>query len=496
MGKLIATVVFALLIWQLYRWMKDDEARTSKALWLPTFWLFIGSSRNLSEWLHMSSGGSERYMEGNPLDRLVLTIVLALGVVVLCRRAQAVSRLLRANMAILLYFAYCLTSVLWSEYSGVAFKRWFRGTGDVVMVLIILTDPYWVAALKRVLTRLGTSLVPLSLLFSRWYPQFGRQFSHAGEPYWSGVTTEKNALGSLCVVFGLAFLYYFLEIYRDEKGPRRKGQLIGHTIVLGIALYLLFQSRSATALASFFLAAVPMILTFRYRGLRVPAFVHTMVLGILGVAASVAFLSVGSDMLSEMGRNSTLTGRTVVWRSALSLAENPIVGTGFASFWLGRRYDQMAALTGMYLNQAHNGFLEIYLNLGWIGVALIVLILVIGYRRAVKGVTLMWPVANLGLAYLMVAVTENFTEASFGMAGCVWIGFLTTTMGLSQVPRSSELSFPGSDPAENLENGKPKWLSPIPTGRRSALTDFRKPPARRPSFREAEDLHRGPRHSR
>lgn len=186
MGRLIATAFFVLLIVQLYRWTKDDQARTSKALWLPTFWLFIGSSRNLSEWLHMSSGGSERYLEGNPLDRAVLTIALALGVMVLLSRGWGVWKLLRTNIPILLYFAYCLTSVLWSDYPGVAFKRWFRATGDIVMVLIILTDPDWVAALKRVLIRLGILLVPLSILFSRWYPQFGREFSHAGEPYWSG----------------------------------------------------------------------------------------------------------------------------------------------------------------------------------------------------------------------------------------------------------------------------------------------------------------------
>jgi exopolysaccharide production protein ExoQ len=247
MGKLIATAFFIALIWKIYKWTREDEDRTSIALWLPTFWLFIGSSRNLSEWMHLSSGGSERYMEGNPLDRMVLTIVLALGVIVLFKRAQAASRLLRANMAILLYFGYCVVSVLWSDYPEVAFKRWFRGTGDVVMVLVILTDPDWIAAIKRVFMRLAISLIPLSLLFSRWYPQFGRQFSHAGEPYWSGVTTEKNALGSLCVVFGLAVLYYFLLIYRDEKGPRRKGKLVGYAIVLIIAVYLLIQSRSATA---------------------------------------------------------------------------------------------------------------------------------------------------------------------------------------------------------------------------------------------------------
>jgi O-antigen ligase len=475
MGRIIATVFFVLLIWKLYKWNRDEHARTSLALWLPTFWLFIGSSRNVSEWLHMSSGGSERYVEGSPLDRIVLTVALALGVMVVLKRAQGVWRLALANIPILLYFAYCLTSVFWSDYPGVAFKRWFRAIGDVVMVLIVLTDPDWVAAIRRLLTRLGILLVPLSILFSRWYPQFGRQFSHAGDPYWSGVTEEKNGLGALCMVFGLAFLYYFLQIYRDEKGPRRKRLLIGHFLVLGMAVYLLVGSRSMTALASFLMAAVPLILTSRYRGARSPALVHTMVLGAIGVAVCTLFLNVGSGMLTELGRNSTLTGRTKVWHAALSLAENPVVGTGFESFWLGPRLDEMAELTGMRLNQAHNGFLEIYLNLGWIGVALLTLILITAYRRVVKAVHWMSPTASLGVAFFMIAITENFTEASFGMAGPVWIGFLATTMVIPEAPGPEESPPRRLGPAQDLAAVKPEVRTiPVPVGSRFARMDSRK----------------------
>jgi len=483
MGKIIATVFFVLLIWKLYKWNRDEEARTSLALWLPTFWLFLGSSRNVSEWLHMSSGGAERYVEGSPLDRIVLTVALALGVTVLLGRAESVRRLLLTNIPILLYFTYCLTSVLWSDFPEVAFKRWFRAIGDVVMVLIVLTDPDWVAAIRRLLTRLGVLLVPLSILFSRWYPQFGRQFSHSGEPYWSGVTEEKNGLGALCMVFGLAFLYYFLQIYRDEKGPHRKRQLIGHFLVFGMAVYLLVGSRSMTALASFLMAAVPMILTFRYRGARKPVFVHTMVLGAIGVAVCALFLNIGSGMLTELGRNATLTGRTAVWHDALRLAGNPIAGTGFESFWIGPRLDEMAELTGMRLNQAHNGYLEIYLNLGWIGVALLALILITAYRRVVKAVRWMSPTASLGLAFFMIAITENFTEASFGMAGPVWIGFLVTTMVIPEVPGAEELPPRRLGPAQNLAAGKPEVRTiPVSVGNRFARINSRKsltPPTRR-----------------
>ena len=475
MGRIVATVFFSILIWQLYRWTRDDEARTSKALWLPTFWLFIGSSRSFSEWLHLSSGGrSVTYAEGSPLDRAVLTLVLALGVIVLLGRARRAGIILRSNLPILLYFLYCLTSVLWSDFPDVAFKRWFKATGDIVMVLIVLTDPDWIAALRRLLVRLGNVLVPLSLLFSRWYPEYGRQFSHAGNPYWSGVTPEKNALGALCLVYGLAFLYYFLQAYREEKGTRRRKLLIAYGVVIVLALYLLVGSQSATALASFFLAGVPMVLTFRYSGFRKPALVHIMVLGALGVVVSALLLNMGSSMLATMGRDSTLTGRTAVWHAALSLAESPVVGTGFESFWIGSRYKQMAVLTGMELNQAHNGYLEIYLNLGWIGVALLALVLITAYRRAVKGVRWMTPAASLRLAFFIIAISQNFTEASFGMAGPVWIGFLITTMAMPEVVSPSELLALGLDRADDPAERKPMAESPVPGGNRFAHSGHRK----------------------
>src|SRR5215472_17060646 len=129
MGKIVATVFFILLIVQLYRMTRDEGVRTSKALWLPIFWFFIGLTRNVSDWLHLyANGGSEsgQYMEGSPLDRAILTLFLALGVMVVLGRSRKVGTILRSNLQILLFFSYCLMSVLWSDYPDIALKRWFR----------------------------------------------------------------------------------------------------------------------------------------------------------------------------------------------------------------------------------------------------------------------------------------------------------------------------------------------------------------------------------
>ena len=48
--------------------------------------------------------------------------------------------------------------------------------------------------------------------------------------------------------------------------------------------------------------------------------------------------------------------------------ENPLLGAGFENFWVGERQVTLGGLGG---NQAHNGYLEIYLNLGWVGILLL-----------------------------------------------------------------------------------------------------------------------------
>jgi len=55
-----------------------------------------------------------------------------------------------------------------------------------------------------------------------------------------------------------------------------------------------------------------------------------------------------------MGRDSTLTGRTDIWARVIALVHNPVIGTGFESFWLGKRLEAMQ-LYQRGLNETHNG---------------------------------------------------------------------------------------------------------------------------------------------
>jgi exopolysaccharide production protein ExoQ len=434
MGHLIPILVWALATWGLFRLDRGPKSRVSWELWIPTLWLFIGASRNLSEWMRGAPSRSpDAYLEGSPLDRALLSAILALGLIVLIRRGPRIGRLLRSNMPILLYFGYCGISAVWSDFPDVSFKRWFRAAGDVVMVLIVLSDRDWIDALRRLMARLGFLLVPLSILLIRYYPDFGRTYGKDGSPAWTGVSTDKNALGMLCLIFGLATLFCFIKIWQSDD-PRKSRPLIAQGVLLGLTIYLLHESHSATALACFILAGGVMGLTSLFRWARKPAILHIMVWASLAVAVSSLFLGLGSSLVEGLGRNSTLTGRTSIWHYALLEVTNPVLGTGFESFWLGPRLARVAAGIHQGVNEAHNGYIEVYLNLGWVGLALLGGLIISGYRRIVPAVRRQTQDGSLRMAYWMVGIAYNFSEAGFKMMNPVWVLFLLSIAILPSTP--------------------------------------------------------------
>jgi exopolysaccharide production protein ExoQ len=426
------------------------------ALWLPVSWLFICSSRNVSEWLHYSGDTqTNRYLEGNPLDRAILTGILLLAVLVLFKRGTRAVAVLRANIPILLYFSYCGISFIWSDYPDVSFKRWFRAIGDVVMVLVVLTDADWYEALKRLLTRVGFMVIPLSALFIRYIPELGRAYSQGGQPSWTGVSTDKNALGIMSALFGLAALYYFFEQYRQPREGKGRGALFAYGIILVISFYLLYASNSATALSCFLLGGSLMVMTQLFAMVRKATILNLGVAAAIVVPFSAMFLGIGSGLVQDLGRNTTFTGRTAIWHCAIPMVGNPIIGEGFESFWLGQRLLDIERCIDQGLNQAHNGYIEVYLNLGWMGVILLAILLITAFRRVTTAARSQTRAGSLRLAFFIVAVDYNFSEGGFKMMNPVWICLLAAIAIIPEAPAPVPLETP-SQKQDSLSLTGPK----------------------------------------
>jgi len=406
----------------------------------------------------MDQGGG-RYLEGNPIDRAVLGILMALGVIVLLTRERQVKALLKGSMPVLLFFLYCAISSLWSDYPDVAFKRWFRGLGDIVMVLVILTAPDWSSALKRVLARVAFVLLPLSVLLIRYFPDLGRGYNIAGSAmFWTGVTTDKNGLGMICLIFGLGTVWNFTEIYQDREGAQRPRHLMAQGITVLTTLWLLWESNSMTSISCFVLGGCLMMAIGGWPKTRRPAVACSLAAAAVAISAFVLFGGAGS-VLQAMGRNPTLTGRTEVWDVLLPFTQNPIIGSGYESFWLGDRLKKIWDLTSVGINEAHNGYLEIYLNLGWVGIILLAFLIATGFRKVLRGVREDPATGKVRLAYFVLTLIYNFTEAAFKMMSPVWMFFLIAIMAQPTPAVSEEPVRAGLYPNEGFTglNARPKY---------------------------------------
>jgi O-antigen ligase len=188
--------------------------------------------------------------------------------------------------------------------------------------------------------------------------------------------------------------------------------------------WLFHKANSATSLACFAVGLLLVALTSSPKG-RHPILVHSIVgtMLICGLA-SYLFLNGGTFIVDTLGRDSSLSGRTDLWDELLHFANAPWLGTGFESFWLGKRSEYFWRTIWWHPNQAHNGYLEAYLNLGWVGVAFLTLTIVFGYRTAVVACRRDPRTGPIQLAYLVVAVLYNLTEAAFKGLHPVWIAFM------------------------------------------------------------------------
>jgi O-antigen ligase len=314
------------------------------------------------------------------------------------------------------------------------------------------------------MVRVGFVLIPASILLSKYYTALGRGFGEGGEGFFTGVTTSKNELGGICLLFGLGAAWRMIRFLRNKEERRKFGPVLAQSVLLLMVLWLFYKANTMTALACFTMGCIVLVAASLPWIMRRRWLLHTLILSMLVVAGSALFLGIGSGLLSTMGRDSTLTGRTAVWDVVLPLATNPLIGTGFESFWLGSRLDKIWSVYWWHPNEAHNGYIEVYLNLGWVGLVFFAVLIVTGYRTVVSMLRREPVAASFRLALLVVAIAYNFTESAVRILHPVWICFLMASLavpggwiqaGLTKARAVRDAVTPEVFPELELAGGEP-----------------------------------------
>ena len=196
---------------------------------------------------------------------------------------------------------------------------------------------------------------------------------------------------------------------------------------------------SATSLACFLMGCAVMFLANLRSLMRRQSLLHAAIAIMLCVVVYGLLLNPDAGMIEMAGRNSTLTGRTALWAQILPLGGNAMFGAGYESFWLGDRLQTIWNANWWHPNQAHNGYLQIFLDLGWAGVVMLGALIISGYRNIASMLTTHPAAARRSLAYFVAAVACNLTEHAFRDMHPVWIVFLLAVIA---VPRTSAVKEP------------------------------------------------------
>jgi O-antigen ligase len=468
-----ATILVAGFVAYLY-WGDIHKIDRDRISWAPFAWMFIAGTRFVSGWLHLGApeGGVEAYAEGSPLDRTVFLALIVWGVVVLSRRDINWRQLLANNKWLTAYFVYCLLSMAWTDEPMILAKRWLKDLGNPIMALVLLSEARPYEAIVTTVRRLAYFAAPVSVLFIRYYPEFGRGYAAGGGTMYSGVADNKNTLGVTCLIAGICYTWTHLF----------KRDLAKYDVVIGtILVWLLYEANSKTSLTCTIVAMAILVVSRSSVIERQPTrIVAVTVAGALVYVAADSLFQVKEYVLAMLGRDVTLTNRTELWAVVRGLQKNAMVGTGFMSFWAGDRMATVWKALGPGVNQAHNGYLEQYLNLGYVGVAFIIAVALSTLFIVVKQLKSDYSVGVLRLCVLTTAMLYNYTEASFYGINLMWVLFLAASIDvphLQVIATAAErwpLRIASRRASLNLKNKTP--VNVYAATRRAA----RRPPKTRP----------------
>jgi exopolysaccharide production protein ExoQ len=419
-SQIAASFYFLCILW-LLRTDHKQGRRLSLALSIPLCWFLLVASKSPMRWagdLGIAPPGTE----GGLLDTAVFFLLLAFGTSILSRRSIGWRELLINNKWLVLYYAYAGLSVFWTDEPFNALKQWVKDLGNLVMVLVILSDNDRSTALRGTLLKSSYILVLVSLLLVKYYPAIGTGYDQwTGQPRITGISTNKNGLGATLLVCLIAIIWSFQQIWRER--PRSKQDIFIHGIIGLITVWLLAKSHSATSLACAVVGGgmlIALSLPFIQRSvsrLGVGIFIY----GPLLVMVLQVGLGVGDLVFWLLGRDLTLTSRTKIWEWCFRMDVNPLLGAGYCGFWNPERARTISEGIGFFyvLKEAHNGYIEAYLNCGAAGLVLLILAILSGIHRILKfdGAK---PYEAMRLVLVIVALAYNISESAFNGLNPIW----------------------------------------------------------------------------
>jgi exopolysaccharide production protein ExoQ len=290
--------------------------------------------------------------------------------------------LLRPSKDILyciLFSGWCCMSVIWSDYRLESLKGGLELVSTMMCVIIMAKLVRTEAFVRGIV--FGSTLVLAASLISNKYglDPFSNTYTLIG------LFGSKNQLGlfaEISIMLSLISLLIKQNIFK---------KVFYCFIPFCVGLVCLYFCRSAASTVSLALTMLFLILIYvitrlstRYRTIT---FVSAAIW--LTIAISTCFaLNLQNLLFKSVGKDSTLTGRTVLWDHGIKAGwESPIIGHGFSAFWVRGNplaehlWFDFGISTRMGFH-FHNLFVELFVELGIVGLIIMLSLMIVTFCKS------------------------------------------------------------------------------------------------------------------
>jgi exopolysaccharide production protein ExoQ len=357
--------------------------------------------------LFNTGGGNEGDIEDvtpdNTSIKIIYLIIYFITFVLLTFRWKKSVYLASKNLYILLFTGLAGISIIWSSVPEITIARFIAILGTNLFSLY-LASRYTFKQQILLLIQTYTIITVLSILVIVLLPKYGIMGGvHAGA--WRGVFNHKNVLGKLIVINIMACFLQLISC--PSKNTMTYFGLISSVI-------LVIGSKSSSALVNLLITiSILIVLTFwrwRYE-IMIPASIGSMLLISI---FSIWFNNNSALIFSNAGKDTNLTGRAELWPLALEMASKKSwLGYGYGAFWADPNGPAVNIWRTVAWNapNAHNGFLDLFISVGLLGVFVFMLSFISTFFRAAiylrysKTPDGFWPL--IFISYLILA---NLTE--------------------------------------------------------------------------------------
>jgi exopolysaccharide production protein ExoQ len=392
---------------EIYFWDDDPFLFRRLKTWLLLLSLFLLASGNgfVSEQPKYGFTLKAVRAEGEPRDKLVYFTIamLLIGVGIMARWIRPTIRQMLRQKHVLAFALLAIISTVWSQVPDQTIRKAILLLFSMVFAWFFSTY-YSPADQIRILIALGAGVVVSSIAWVILLPQYG--MSYSGD--WKGIFGQKNLLGS-----SIVFLFSGAIFFRAPSRLDLLKWVVPSMFPLG--LLIMSQSRTSWVLAILlvgFRILGPIIV--RIRREAIPFMLFSAVFGVI-----IALVGL-SAVLSLVGRDLSFTGRTHEWKVIFPFALTHFwFGYGYQGFWTGTQGDsgRVDAILGAVTTVADNGYLDIMLQFGVLGIVMLVVMLAISIRDFLRSLrrSSVPLVAFWYTGIIFIVFVGSYTEGMFWM---------------------------------------------------------------------------------